>query len=64
MRLQLRYLQVAGAREVLAELVERDAHHAIRGVESLLNTIAVVDINVDVQHALVVPIRTDGQRGI
>lgn len=37
--------------------MERDAHHAIRGVESLLNTIAVVDINVDVQHALVVPKR-------
>mmetsp|Transcript_21840 Transcript_21840/g.55418 ORF Transcript_21840/g.55418 Transcript_21840/m.55418 type:complete len:490 (-) Transcript_21840:14-1483(-) len=47
-------LHVARAGEVLAELVERDGHHAVGGVEGLLDTVAVVDVDVDVQHALVV----------
>ena len=47
-------LDVARAREVLAELVEGDGHHAVGGVEGLLDAVAVVDVDVDVQHALVV----------
>ena len=46
--------QVAGAREVLAVLVERDGHDAIGGVEGLLDAVAVVHVDVDVEHALVV----------
>eukprot|EP00850_Spirogloea_muscicola_P008017 SM000042S15284 [mRNA] locus=s42:174238:177192:+ [translate_table: standard] len=46
--------EVAGAGEVLAELVEGDGHDAVGGVEGLLHAVAVVDVDVDVQHALVV----------
>mmetsp|Transcript_43560 Transcript_43560/g.130630 ORF Transcript_43560/g.130630 Transcript_43560/m.130630 type:complete len:274 (+) Transcript_43560:125-946(+) len=41
----------ARAREELAVLVERDRHHAVTQIEGLLNAVAVVDVNVDVQHA-------------
>mmetsp|Transcript_45766 Transcript_45766/g.79056 ORF Transcript_45766/g.79056 Transcript_45766/m.79056 type:complete len:339 (+) Transcript_45766:115-1131(+) len=41
-------LEVAGAREVVAELVERHGHAPVRGVEGLLHPIAMVDINVKV----------------
>lgn len=45
--------QLARAREVFAVLVERNGHDAIGGVESLLNSVTVVDIYVDVENALV-----------
>ena len=44
---------VAGAREVFAELVEADGHDAVGGVEGLLDAVAVVDVDVDVEDALV-----------
>ena len=44
---------VAGAGEVLAELVEADGHDAVGGVEGLLDAVAVVDVDVDVEDALV-----------
>ena len=44
---------VAGAREVLAELVEADGHDAVGRVEGLLDAVAVVDVDVDVEDALV-----------
>ena len=51
------YLDVASARKVLAVLVERDGHDAVGCVESLLDAVAVVHINVNVQNALVHPAR-------
>ena len=44
--------EVARAREELAVLVEGDGHHAVGGVEGLLDAVAVVDVDVDVQHPL------------
>ena len=44
----------ARAGEEVAELVEGDAHDAVRRVEGLLHAVAVVDVDVDVQHARVV----------
>jgi len=44
---------VAGAGEILTELVEADGHDAVGGVEGLLDAVAVVDVNVDVEDALV-----------
>ena len=43
----------AGAREVLSVLVERDCHDAVGAVEGFFDTITVVHINVDVEHARV-----------
>ena len=42
--------------EVLSVLVKGARHHTISGVEGLLNSISVVDVDVDVQDTLVVPI--------
>ena len=44
---------VAGAGKVLAVLVEGRRHHAVGRVEGLLHAVAVVDVNVDVEHARV-----------
>ena len=46
--------EISGAGEVLSVLVEGDGHHAVGGVEGLLHAVAVVDVDVDVQHPLVV----------
>mmetsp|Transcript_21460 Transcript_21460/g.55233 ORF Transcript_21460/g.55233 Transcript_21460/m.55233 type:complete len:327 (-) Transcript_21460:288-1268(-) len=53
-RARAHILHVARAGEVLAKLVERARHHAVGGVEGLLHAVAVVDVDVDVQHARVV----------
>jgi len=45
--------QLARTREVFAVLVERDGHDAICGVEGLLDAVAVVDVDVDVEDSLV-----------
>ena len=45
--------KLASPRKVFAVLVERDGHDAIGRVESFFNTIAVVDVNVDVEDAVV-----------
>ena len=44
--------KVASSREVLSIFVEGDGHDPVRGVECLLHTVAVVDVNVNVQDAL------------
>ena len=44
--------KVASSREVLSIFVEGDGHDPVRGVECLLHTVAVVDVNVDVQDPL------------
>lgn len=41
-----------GAGEVLAVLVERDRHDAVRGVESFFDTVTVVNIDIYVEDAL------------
>lgn len=47
--------KLASAGEVFAVLVERNSHDSIGGVESFLDTITVVDVDVDVEDALVEP---------
>ena len=34
--------------------MEADRHHSVRGVEGLLNTISVVNVDIDVEFPLVV----------
>ena len=40
--------------------MEGDGHDAVGGVEGLLNSVPVVNVNVDVQHPLVVPAGSTG----
>ncbi len=47
--------EVSSTREVLPVLVEGDGHDAVRRVERLLDAVPVVNIDIDVQHPLVVP---------
>lgn len=44
--------KLTSPREVFSVLVERDGHDTVRRVESFLDAIAVVHINVDVQDTL------------
>ena len=46
-------LDVAGAREEVAELMEGARHDAVGHIERLLHAVPVVDVDVDVDHALV-----------
>eukprot|EP00955_Chlamydomonas_euryale_P022056 232934-Chlamydomonas_euryale.AAC.1 len=41
--------------EKVPVLVEGDRHDAVAQVEGLLDAVAVMDVNVDIQHARVVP---------
>lgn len=43
---------MASAREVIFELVEGTGHNSVSKVESLFNSITMVDIDVDIQHPL------------
>ena len=43
----------AGAREVLAVLVERNGHDTVGAVEGFLNAVTVVHIDVDIKHTRV-----------
>jgi hypothetical protein len=45
--------QFAGAGEVFSVLVERNSHDSVGSVEGLLDTISVVDVDVDVEDSLV-----------
>lgn len=47
--------QVSGSREVFTILVKGDCHDPVSSVEGLLHAVTMVDVNVDVQHPLVVP---------
>ena len=44
--------KISCSREVLSILVERDSHHTVCGVEGFLDSISVVDVDVNVQHSL------------
>lgn len=48
------YPEITGAWEVLPILVERHGHDAISGVECLLHTISMMDVNINVKNSLVV----------
>ena len=45
--------------EVLAVLVEGDGHDTVGGIESLLNAITVVNININVEDSLLEPQELD-----
>jgi hypothetical protein len=44
--------ELAGTREIFAVFVKRDCHDSIGGIEGLLHTIAMVNVDVDVEDAL------------
>mmetsp|Transcript_1791 Transcript_1791/g.2943 ORF Transcript_1791/g.2943 Transcript_1791/m.2943 type:complete len:340 (-) Transcript_1791:445-1464(-) len=46
-------LHIARAGKIFTELVERAGHDSVGGVEGLLHAVSVMDVDVDVQHALV-----------
>ena len=46
---------VARAGEEIAKLVQRERHHAVGRVECLLDAVAVMNVNVNVEHARMVP---------
>ena len=47
----MEYRNVAGAGEEVAEFVEGDGHDAVGRVEGFFHAVAVMDVDVDVQHA-------------
>mmetsp|Transcript_17029 Transcript_17029/g.34450 ORF Transcript_17029/g.34450 Transcript_17029/m.34450 type:complete len:267 (-) Transcript_17029:424-1224(-) len=47
-------LDVARAWEVLAEFVEGYRQHSVSRIKGLLNAVAMMDVDIDVQHSLVV----------
>ena len=47
-------IYVAGSREVVLELMERASHHSIGKVECFFDSIAMVDIDVNVEDPIVV----------
>lgn len=47
--------QLAGSGEILSILVEGTGHNSIGSVKGLLDAVAMVDVNVDVEDALLVP---------
>ena len=51
------YSEVSGPGEILSVLVEGHRHDSVCGVEGLLYPVAMVNVNVNVQHPLVVPER-------
>lgn len=49
------YSEISCARKVLAVLVEGHGHDTVCGVERLFHTITMVNVNIYVQHSLMVP---------
>ena len=52
---QKSYPNVSGSRKVLAVLVKRYSHYPVCDVECLLHAVAMMNVNVNVKHALVHP---------
>jgi hypothetical protein len=46
---------LSSSREELSVLVETSSHDPIRGIKRLLNTVAMVHVNVDVENSRVIP---------
>ena len=42
------------AREVFAKLMKRSGHYTVCGIEGLLDAVTMVNIDIDVEHALMV----------
>lgn len=51
------YTQLTSPREVFSVLVEADSHDPIGRIKCLFNTVSMVDVNVDVEHAVVISSR-------
>ena len=50
---------ITGARKkVVAKLVEAGSHNTVSGVEGLLDTVAMVHVNVNVEHSRMVSTET------
>lgn len=49
------YPQVTSSWEVFSVLVKWDCHDSVSGVECFLHTVTMMNVNVHVQHSLVVP---------
>lgn len=49
------YSEVSGTREILSVFVEGHSHDAVSCVEGFLNSITMMNVNVDVKHSLMVP---------
>ncbi len=49
------YFEVSRPRKVLPVLVEGDCHDSVRGIERLLYTVTMVNVNVNVEHPLMIP---------
>lgn len=56
------YLEVSSPWEVLPILVEGDCHHPVGRVERFLYSIAMVNVNVNIQHTLMVSGMGSGAR--
>ena len=52
------YSKVAGAGEVLAVLVEWDGHHSVSRVERFLDSVAMMNVDVQVKYALMIPVKS------
>lgn len=48
-----------GSGKVLAIFVKGNGHYAVGGIKSFLDAVTVVNVNVDVQYALLVPQQLD-----
>ena len=48
-------MQTSAGEVVLSVLVKGAGHYAVGEVEGLLNAVTVMDVNVDVEHAGMVP---------
>lgn len=53
--------QVSSTREVFSVFVERYGHDPVCGVEGLLHSIAVVNVDIYVQDPLVIPTQNQKQ---
>jgi hypothetical protein len=47
---------MTGSGEEIAKLMERAGHHPIGGVESLLDAIAMMNVDIDIQNSRVKPV--------
>ena len=53
--IRLSHLEIPCPGKVLPVLVERDGHDPISGVECLLHSVTMVNINVNVENSLMIP---------
>ena len=59
------FIEITGhGKEVVAVLVKGDGHHAVGGVECLLNAVPVVDVDINVEHARVESTLGGGVAGV